>query len=111
MRSSLNFHCVSEHPPPCFAGEGFLNSSFTNARRGIRDTPSIVIQSDVAVFPDEIVEGAEIEFLALLDVRFGQEFDNLEFADLVLPSGIRTKFLSRGMRCGTETPCCRASRN
>src|SRR5260370_13749052 len=31
----------------------------------------------VAVFPDEIVEGAEVEFVALLHARVGEEFQDL----------------------------------
>src|SRR5437588_12307271 len=45
--------------------------------------PALQCNRDVAILPDEIVEGAEIEFLALLHARFGEEFRNLEFADLI----------------------------
>ena len=38
---------------------------------------------DVAVFPDEIVEGAEVKFFSLLHTRFGQQLHDLKFADLV----------------------------
>jgi hypothetical protein len=34
-------------------------------------------------FPDEIVEGAEVEFFALLQAGFSEKFCDLEFADLV----------------------------
>jgi hypothetical protein len=46
------------------------------------DTPTVVTRSGRSFFPDEIVEGAEIEFLTLLHPCFGQKFCALEFADL-----------------------------
>jgi hypothetical protein len=45
--------------------------------------PALERDRDVAVFPDEIVEGAETEFFPLSQAGFGEEFCDLEFADLV----------------------------
>jgi hypothetical protein len=45
--------------------------------------PALQRNPDVAVFPDEIVEGAQVELISLLHARFGEKFCDLEFADLV----------------------------
>src|SRR6266516_3075144 len=64
--------------------------------------PALQRDRDVAVFPDEIVEGAEIEFVALLHARVGEKFYNLQLSDLVRngltrTSGKRDCFLARGL--------------
>src|SRR5205085_5130960 len=65
--------------------------------------PPLQRDRDVAVFPDEIVEGAEVEFLTLLYPRFRQEFRDLELANLIA-DGLawtgreRDRFLTRGVR-------------
>jgi len=41
--------------------------------------PTMERYRDVAVLPDEIVEGAQIEFVALLHSRVGEQFDDLQF--------------------------------
>src|SRR3954454_14554160 len=45
--------------------------------------PALQRDRNVTVLPDEIVERAQIEFLALPHPRFGEEFRDLEFTDLV----------------------------
>jgi hypothetical protein len=62
--------------------------------------PALQCTRDVAVFPDEIMKGAQIEFVALLDARFSQEFCDLEFADsigdgLTGANGEGDRFLAR----------------
>src|SRR5256885_3170989 len=64
--------------------------------------PALQGDRDVAVFPDEIVEDAEIEFLSLLHARVGEKFYNLQLSDLVRngltrTSGKRDCFLARGL--------------
>lgn len=62
--------------------------------------PALQGDRDVAVSPDEIVKGAEVEFLALLHSRFREEFRDLEFADLIgdglAGAGGGDRFLARG---------------
>jgi hypothetical protein len=45
--------------------------------------PALQCNRDVAGFPDEIVESAKIEFFSPLHAGFGQNFCDLEFADLI----------------------------
>jgi hypothetical protein len=45
--------------------------------------PALQRDGDVSVFPDEIVEGAEVEFFALLQAHFGEKLCDLEFTDLI----------------------------
>jgi hypothetical protein len=57
--------------------------------------PALQRDRDVAIFPDEVVEGAEVEFFALLQACFGEKFQDLEFADLI---GVRCDLaLRRGI--------------
>src|SRR5437764_5008090 len=45
--------------------------------------PALQRDRHVAILPHEIVEGAEIEFFALLHTGVGEEFHDLQFADLI----------------------------
>jgi hypothetical protein len=57
--------------------------------------PALQRDRDVAIFPDEVVEGAEVEFFSLLHAGFGQKSCDLEFADLI---GVRCDLaLRRGI--------------
>src|SRR5204862_5928335 len=46
---------------------------------------------DVTVSPNEIVEGAGTEFLALLQTCFGEKFHDLQFAHLISDCLARTR--------------------
>jgi len=52
--------------------------------------PPLQRNRHIAVFPDEIVEGAETEFFALLHARVGEEFHDLQLADLIGDGAART---------------------
>src|SRR3954449_7858643 len=58
--------------------------------------PALKRDRYVTVFPNEIVERAQIEFVALLHSRFSQKFGDLQFAHLVS---------NRLPRCGGERNC------
>src|SRR4051794_1969337 len=45
--------------------------------------PTLQRNRHVAVFPNEIMKGAQVELVALLQARFGEEFCDLQFAHLV----------------------------
>src|SRR5947209_3820296 len=75
IRSSLSFM-------PAFASSGLLFH-----REGIACVaeifPPLQCNGDVAVFPNEIVKGAQIELVTLLHPRFGEEFRDLQLAHLI----------------------------
>src|SRR5437763_799477 len=45
--------------------------------------PALQRDRDVAVFPNKIVEGSEVEFFSLLQSCFGEKFCYLKFANLI----------------------------
>src|SRR5439155_14705126 len=64
--------------------------------------PLLQRDRDIAVFPNEIMEGADAEFVALLHARVGEKFHDLQFPDLVSngltrTSGKRDCLLTRGL--------------
>src|SRR6266550_4464117 len=65
-----------------------------------KEFPALQRDRDIAVFPEEIVEGAEAEFLALLHARVSEKFHDLQLSDLVRDCLTRTyrkgnRFLAR----------------
>src|SRR5205823_10478263 len=64
--------------------------------------PTLERDRNIPILPDEIVEGTKVEFVALLHPRIGEEFRNLEFADLICEGlagagGKGDRFLSRSL--------------
>src|SRR5262249_784986 len=64
--------------------------------------PLLQRNRDIAVFPNKIMKGAKIEFVSLVHARVGEEFHDLQFADLIRdclarPRGERGRFLARGL--------------
>src|ERR1043166_3813394 len=63
--------------------------------------PALQRDWHVAVFPDEIMEGAQIEFFALSHARVGEKFQDLQLANLICDGAARAGgksdcFLARG---------------
>src|SRR5207247_6891796 len=58
--------------------DALVNASVWHIGIRAQILPSLQGDRDVAVFPNEIVERAEVEFVALLHPCFGQKFYNLE---------------------------------
>src|SRR5206468_8379769 len=66
--------------------------------------PALQNDGDVSVLPEEIVEGAEAEFVLFLALRVGEEFVDLQLADLVRNrlTGDRSEERSEERRVGKE---------
>jgi hypothetical protein len=54
--------------------------------REVEIFPPVQCNRHVTALPDEIVESAAVEFVALLHSRVGEEFHDLQLADLVSDS-------------------------
>ena len=72
--------------------------------------PALQNDGDVSVLPEEIVEGAEAEFVLFLALRVGEEFVDLQLADLVRNRLTATRLSSArnaptGTRASSEKIC------
>jgi len=69
--------------PDSFGGKAARPRRQASSLSSAQILPLLQRDWDVPVFPNEIVERAEIEFFALLHSRVGEKFHDLEFADLI----------------------------